>query len=140
MNNWFIVPDLDEFVYKVRAIVFNNFGNWNTTDDEPVDICDIQSSDQEEFDKLLSHNESLIIVKEFIKKERNKKTRKIRYVLSDKIFEDIVTKLNDRMVSNIMTSLVSKGLVESAFDDKINDFVFWVKNDNKDDFEKPETD
>ena len=140
MNNWFIVPDLDEFVYKVRTIVFNNFGNWNTDTEEIIDNIDVKPDDQEEFDKLLSHSESLVIVKEFIKKERHKKTKKIRYILNDKIFEDIVTKLNDRMVSNIMTSLVSKGLVESAFDDKINDFVFWVKDDNTENSEKPETD
>ena len=140
MTNWFIIPDLDEFVYKARAIVFNNFGNWNPDDDESVDISDIESDNQEEFDKLLSHNESLVIIKEHLKKERNKKTKKVRYILSDDIFEQIIIRLNDRMVSNIMTGLVSKGLVESAFDEKINDFVFWVKDENKTDYEKPETD
>jgi hypothetical protein len=140
MNNWFVVPNLDEFVYKARAIVFNNFGNWNPEDTEPVDISDVSEKDQEEFDKLLSHNESLVIIKEFIRKEKNKRTKKIRYVLSDEIFENIITKLNDRMVSNIMAGLVSKGLVESAFDETVNDFVFWVKDEHKTDFEKPETD
>lgn len=137
---WFVVPDLDEFVYKARAIVFNNFGNWDQDSDEPVDISDVTSKDQEEFDKLLSHNESLVIVKEHLKKEKNKKTKQIRYVLNDEIFADIVAKLNERMVSNIMSGLVNKGLVESAFDEKINDFVFWVKDEHKTDCEKPETD
>ena len=138
--SWFVIPDLDQFTYKTRAIVFNNFGNWNKDSDDPVDISDIESKDQEEFDQLLSHSESLVIIKEHIKKERNKRNKEIRYLLSDKIFADIVSKLNERMVSNIMSGLVNKGLVESAFDEKINDFVFWVKDENKTDCEKPETD
>ena len=55
------------------------------------------------------------------------------------MFADIVHKLNDRMVSNIISGLVQKGLVETAFDNEVNDFVFWVKNDENEK-EKPETD
>ena len=62
-------------------------------------------------------------------------------MLNDKIFTDIVSRLNDRMVSNIIVGLVQKGLVETAFDDESNDFVFWVKeNENNDTEEAPETD
>jgi hypothetical protein len=43
------------------------------------------------------------------------------------------------MVSNIISGLVQKGLVETAFDEEANDFVFWVKNDQEEK-EKPETD
>jgi hypothetical protein len=35
---------------------------------------------------------------------------------------------------------VQKGLVESAFDDKANDFVFWIKDKDENQEEKPETD
>jgi hypothetical protein len=35
------------------------------------------------------------------------------------------------MISNLLNTLVNKGLVETAFDEKSNDFVFWVKNENK---------
>jgi hypothetical protein len=41
------------------------------------------------------------------------------------------------MVSNIISGLVQKGLVETAFDEEANDFVFWVKKNEE---EKPETD
>jgi len=43
--------------------------------------------------------------------------------------------MNGRLVSNMLTSLVSKGLIESAYDEQINDFVFWIKDN-----ESPETD
>jgi len=41
------------------------------------------------------------------------------------------------MVSNIINSLVKKGLIETAFDSEKNDFIFWVKDNEQD---KPETD
>jgi predicted transcriptional regulator len=99
----------------------------------------VAQNEKAEFDKVLSHQESLVIVKENLKRERNKITKKIRYILNDDIFAEIVYKLNDRMVSNIISGLVQKGLVETAFDEEANDFVFWVKNDQEEK-EKPETD
>lgn len=138
-ETWYIVPDLDNFTDKARAIVYNNFGVWNNPDNLDILIDDVVENEQEEFDKVLSHQESLVIVTELIKKQKNRKTKEIRYAINDNIFADIVHRLNDRMVSNIINSLVQKGLVETAFDDESNDFIFWVKNDENEK-EKPETD
>jgi hypothetical protein len=138
-SEWFIVPDLSEFTDKARSIVYNNFGVWNNKTDMDILIDDVAQNEKAEFDKVLSHQESLVIVKENLKRERNKITKKIRYILNDDIFAEIVYKLNDRMVSNIISGLVQKGLVETAFDEEANDFVFWVKNDQEEK-EKPETD
>jgi len=139
-DTWYVVPDLDKFTDKARAIVYNNFGVWKNKDTLDTMIDEVKKDEQEEFDKLLSHQESLLIVKELVKKQKNIKTKKIRYAINDSIFADIVYRLNDRMVSNIVTSLVQKGLVESAYDSEANDFVFWIKDENKNDKEKPETD
>jgi hypothetical protein len=38
------------------------------------------------------------------------------------------------MVSNILNSLVNKGVLDSAYDDEQNDFIFWVKEEKQ----KPE--
>jgi hypothetical protein len=103
-------------------------------------IDDVVENEKEEFDKILSHKESFIIVQELVKKQKNKKTKQIRYTLNDEIFAEIVHNLNNRMVSNIINGLVQKGLIESAFDDEANDFVFWVKDKNDHEKEKPETD
>lgn len=134
---WFVIQDLSEFTDKVRAIVYNNFGVWQDETDIDIMIDDVAENEREEFDKILSHRESLVIIKENIKKQRNKTTKTVRYVLNDEMFAEIVHKLNDRMVSNIINRLVKKGLIETAFDNESNDFIFWVK-DNED--EKPETD
>lgn len=139
-SEWFIISDLSDFTNKARAIVYNNFGTWQDGSDLDILIDDVKDEEKEEFDKMLSHQESLVIVKENVKVQKNKRTKKIRYILDDIIFADIVHKLNDRMVSNIISNLVQKGLVETAFDNEANDFVFWVKEDDKNDQEKPETD
>jgi hypothetical protein len=140
MEDFFIIKDLDDFTSKVRAIVYNNFGDWEGKEQEDL-IEIVREEEKEDFDKVLSPQESLIIVKNLVRKQTNKKTNKSRYILNDKIFAKIIQDLNSRMVSNILNSLVQKGLVESAFDENSNDFIFWVKdNENKENFEKPETD
>lgn len=140
-SEWFIIQDLEDFTHKARSIVYNNFGTWDSKNDVDILIDEVKESEQAEFDKMLSHQESMVIVKENVKKQRSKKTGKVRFILNDTIFSEIVCKLNDRMVSNILGGLVSKGLVETAFDDETNDFVFWVKdNEDKNEIEKPETD
>ena len=138
-EKWYVVPDLDNFTDKARAIVYNNFGVCINPDNLDILIDDVVENEQEEFDKVLSHQESLVIVKELVKKQKNRKTKEIRYTINDNIFADIVHRLNDRMVSNIITGLVDKGLLETAFDNESNDFIFWIKNDENEK-EKPETD
>lgn len=140
MTDWFIIKDITDFTDKARAIVFNNFGKWSETESNEFIIDNVEKTDEEELNQVLSHQESLAIVKQFIKKQKNSRTKKIRYVLNDTIFAEIVHSLNNRMVSNILNNLVQKGLVESAFDNESNDFVFWIKENEKDQDEKPETD
>ena len=134
-DEWFVVGDLDGLINSTRALVFNNFGK-NSDATDPMSMT-IDKVDQKELDSLLSFDESKVIIKSLLKKQQNKTKKKMRYVLNDNIFLDIVSALNDRMVSNVLGSLVKKGLVESAYDSESNDFVFWIKDENK---EKPETD
>lgn len=136
MSEWFIVKDVDALVESARALVYNNFGTWETSeDDTPVDEMLIKPEEKEEFDKLLSPEESKVIVTQILKKQKHKTTQKLRYLVSDDLFISIIQILNDRMVSNTLANLVSKGLVESAYDSELDDFIFWVKDE-----EKPETD
>lgn len=139
-DNWYVINNLIDFTDKARAIVYNNFGVWQNKDEFDILIDDVVDNDKEQFDKILSHQESLVIIKQIIKKERNKKTRNIRYTINDKLFADIIYELNDRMVSNIVMGLVQKGVVETAFDNETNDFVFWIKDKDENEKEKPETD
>ena len=135
-EEWFAVKDFDGLVTSARTLVYNNFGKWDQDEDTIVESMIDKPEDEEEFNQLLTHEESAVIVASLLKKQRNKKTQEIRYLISDERFYDILQQLNDRLVSNTLNSLVNKGFVESAYDEKIDDFVFWVSDDK----EKPETD
>lgn len=138
-DEWFIVKDIDGLINSSRALVFNSFG---TTKDK-ADIVDMQISnkDKKELEDVLSFNESKIIILSLLKKQINKKTKDKRYMVNDRLFMSIIQSLNDRMTSNILNSLVNKGLVDTAYDPDANDFVFWIKNnENEEEIQKPETD
>jgi len=137
-SNSFIIKDMIGFIESTRALVFNSFGKTEKDIKDDINL-NIDPIEKDEIDKVLSFDESEIICKEFLKKQINKKTKSIRYILTDDIFLSIVESLNDRMVSNVLNSLVNKGLVETAYDSESNDFVFWVKDKNEND-QKPETD
>jgi hypothetical protein len=135
-EEWFIINDIDDLTNSVRALVFNNFGKNDEPEVQEKEdslvnnlVFEVDPKDQQELDKALSYSESLIIVKQHIKKQIHKKTDKIRYIMSHSMFLSIIESLNGRMVSNILNGLVNKDLIETAFDDESNDFVFWVKND-----------
>lgn len=138
MDEWYVISNIEDFINKTRAIIYNNFGNWKSEEKISNEDLIVSEKDKEEFDKILSYQESLVIIKALLKKQKNVKTKKIRYVLNDSIFVNIVKNLNDRIVSNIVNSLVQKGVVESAFDNETNDFVFWIKDEDKN--KKPKTD
>lgn len=135
-GEWFAVADIDGLVTSARTLVYNNFGKWDQDEDTIVESMIEKPEDEEEFDQLLTQEESAVIVISLLKKQKHKKTKEIRYLISDETFYEILQQLNDRLVSNTLNSLVNKGFVESAYDEKIDDFVFWVSNDK----EKPETD
>lgn len=129
MNEWFVIKNIEEFTNKARAIVYNSFCRWENESYVDDIIDSVKHSEQSDLDKVLSHQESLVIIKQIIKKQKNKTTSKIRYILNETLFAKIVEELNTRMVSNILNELVKKGLIESAYDTESNDFVFWVKDD-----------
>lgn len=140
-DEWFIVRDIDGFINSSRALVFNSFGkkDQNNNDIDPLDL-QIDKTHQEELDQVLSFDEAKVIITSLIKKQKHKTTiNKTRYLLNDNLFIKIIQSLNDRMISNLLNSLVNKGLVDTAYDAEANDFVFWVK-DSENKNQQPETD
>jgi hypothetical protein len=133
----YIIDDIEEFTKSARKLVFNGFGKSIEHDPDEFTklITEISPEELEEMNQILTQQESLIIVKNIAKEQRNKFTNKSRYIINEKLFSEIIEAMNGRLVSNMLTSLVSKGLIESAYDEQINDFVFWIKDD-----ESPETD
>jgi hypothetical protein len=132
MSNKYEIKDIEEFTQSARRLVFAGFGkSVEETKDEFTNMLQQLSKEEEqEMDNVLSQKESILIVESFAEKQTNKKTKRQRFLVNEKIFTAILEALNSRLVSNILSNLVHKGLIESAYDEKLNDFVFWVKEDD----------
>lgn len=126
--NWFIIKDFQKFINDTRAFVFTNFAS-NKDSEEYRFSEQLSMLEKEELDKVLTFSETENIAKGFLRKQSNNKTKEIRYLMSEDNFLKIVESLNTRMVSNLIRELVKKGLLETAFDTEVNDFVFWAKED-----------
>lgn len=141
----YIIDDLEEFTQSARKLVYNGFGKGAVEDPDEFTqlINNISDEDLNELNQILSQNEALLIVKNIAKEQKHKYKKTSRYIIDEKIFSQIIEAMNARLVSNILNSLVSKGLVESAYDPELNDFVFWSVDDdknNENENENPETD
>jgi|688.fasta_scaffold493844_2 hypothetical protein len=144
-KEWYIIKDLKKFTNSIRSLVYSGFGK--AISDYPDDFTEMLSNIddpvfEKELDEFLSYNESILLINESVRKQTNKKTGSERYLITDELFNHIIETLNARLVANILSSLVKKGLLESAFDSTENDFIFWVKEEptNEDNKEKPKTD
>lgn len=138
------ISNVDKLVNFSRRLVYYNF------DDESEKLSDadffekvqkIKQEDMPELDKYLPFNEAKNIMKSLLIKRRHKKTKVPKLFMKESDYDEVLIQMNKRMVSNIVLGLVKKGLVDSAFDDTKNDFIFWVK-DKYDEYdnERPETD
>lgn len=135
------IKDLEEFTESARRVVYSGFGKSveQTKDDFTDMLEELSGEEEQEMNQVLTQQESILIVQSLIKTQTHKKTKQVRYVINEKIFGDILEALNARLVSNILSSLIKRGLIESAYDDKLNDFVFWVKEDENKKNKKPKT-
>lgn len=125
-EEWYEITDIDKFVEATRVLVYNSFGKRDYSFDEfAMSIEYLNKENQQELNKTLSQQESLLIVEQLAKK------RKRVYCINDKIYSQIVESLSERFVGNMISDLSSRGLLESAFDDEVNDFVFWVPDTKK---------
>ena len=138
----FIVDDLNKLVEATRVLVFDNFGKTNEEGEDDLSflITDLGPDELDELNNVLTQEECLIIAQNFVKPQVNRRTKKIRYIMTNTKFMEMVESFNARMISNLLNSLVNKGVLETAYDEKCNDFIFWVKNENETDNQKPETD
>jgi hypothetical protein len=135
MNQHYTITNLEKFVESTRVLVFDAFGK---TDDHnlselTLNLTELKPEEQVEIDSVLSQQEGLIIAKDFIReKTRNKKTI---YIISEKKYMAMIESFNERLVSNMLKNLTESGLLESAYDSELNDFIFWIKEqpyENKD--------
>lgn len=129
-DGWMEIINLDKLADFSRRIIYHNFDESNDqySDKEFLEIVTqmkLNAENYEELEELLPIKETTNILKSFcILKNRKKRTV---YIIKEDDYDEFLVQLGQRMISNIILGLVKKGLVESAFDDEKNDFVFWVK-------------
>lgn len=130
-DEWLEISNVKKFTNYIRTMVFVNFVEDNPEED--INKCFEKLTDKEkkELDDVLKITECLLIVKDKAKRLRNKKTKEVKYLINNTMFSQIIEEINQRLVSNIIHTLVSKGLLETAFDSEKNDFVFWPKEQEK---------
>jgi len=57
-------------------------------------------------------------------------------IINSKIYEDTINDLAQMMQGKMLAKLAAEGYLESAWDDELNDMVFWLAEEEKD---SPET-
>tara|TARA_Y100000385_G_scaffold154814_1_gene160507 strand:+ start:541 stop:945 length:405 start_codon:yes stop_codon:yes gene_type:complete len=125
-EEWYEITDLKLFVESSRVLVYSLFGS---VSDDPykVSIDELNTEEQKEIDTLLTYSECMDIIKPVLKES----SADNEYKISSDEYLDFVESINLRLISNILKSLVNKGLLETGFDDSINDFIFWIPDENK---------
>ena len=131
MNNEYIITDIDKFIDATRVLVYGLLGNKEAHVDSDINMDYQQLSDLEktEIDSCLSLQECKVIAQDFLHIKRYKKKRE-QTIISDKQYMLLIEAINSRLVSNMLSKMVNNNLLESAFDEEANDFIFWVKDED----------
>jgi hypothetical protein len=141
-KEWFQVINLDKFIESTRVLIFNSFGKNNEKQQDELSFIleDLPKAEIEELNTVLTQEECMIMSKEFLKERKNNKTKQTTFLITNQKYLEMVESFNSRMISNMLNNLVNKGLLETAYDSESNDFVFWIKDNDKNQNEKSETD
>ena len=133
-DEWMEVVNIDKLTDFTRRVIFHNFNTDNNhlSDDDFFDKVKNMPSleDSKEMDQLLPFEEVRLILQGFVKKRKNRKTHVVKMFMKEKDYDKILEEFNQRMISNIVQGMVSKGILDMAFDNEKNDFVFWIKKED----------
>lgn len=138
-DDWLEIVSIKKIIDFSRKLVYYNFDETTEGMDDATFLEKIDNIGQDtepEMDLLLPYDECKNIFKPMIFTEEN------RMYVKDDDYDDFLVQLNQRMVSNIVHGLVKRGVLNTAFDDEKNDFIFWVKKEYEldEEDESPETD
>lgn len=126
-HQWYNITDIDLFIEATRVLVYTAFGDSKTNIEQiALSINDLTEAEKQEIEYCLSSQETLAIAKEYLKKTNKNKL----YKISDKAYMNMLDSLHTRLVSNLLHKLSNDGILDSAFDEELNDFVFWTKDED----------
>jgi hypothetical protein len=122
----YVIKDLDQFAVYIRKISLHKFSETNKVVDDEFSSSFLKEKEN------IKNDDEIISIKEVeniifsLARENNEE----ELLLNDKILHNIIEAINERIVTNLLNILANKDIVESAFDEKVNDFVFWIKEEN----------
>jgi len=132
-EKWFEVKitDIDK-LESTRVLVFDAFGKneKSNADELTLMMNQLKDHEKEELETVLTQSEAMTIAQDFIKTKKNKRNESI-YIISEKKYMEMIESFNSRLVSNMLRNLTGMGILDSAYDSELNDFVFWVKEEEK---------
>ena len=123
----YIINDLNQFADYIRKISFEKFSKANDSVNDDFSVHLSQEKDSKKVDDIISTQEVEIIILSI-----TKKNKKGHFPINDKKLVKIIENINGRIVSNLLNSLVNKNIMETAYDEDINDFIFWLRGDKID--------
>lgn len=124
-QRWYEIADMEEFVSSLRIIILDSFYENEFKNDAISNFTNLIKTKKNDIEKNLTIQEAHSIIKPMLKKTAIKGVEE--YSISRKDFKKTLNDLNKRVVSNILVTLTSEGLIESGFDEEKNDFIFWTK-------------
>lgn len=124
-ENVYHITDLLEFLDASRVWLYTIFGGLNPSESMQIKYVDLEVEEKQEIDKVLNIKEVINIAQEYIKFNEHDGI----WLITEDRYEELLIELNARMTSNLLASMVSSGILESAYDSEINDFVFWRTNE-----------
>lgn len=124
-ENVYHITNLLEFLDASRVWLYTIFGGLNPSESMEIKYVDLEVEEKQEIDKVLNIKEVINIAQEYIKFNEHDGI----WLITEDKYEELLIELNARMTSNLLASMVSSGILESAYDSEINDFVFWRTNE-----------
>lgn len=122
---YYEIHNIKEFIEGSRVLIYNVFAekkvDWTSISFDKELLTD---EELEELNDCLTEKESYSIASQYIKKRRGK------FVITESKYIELLEALNARITTNLLRILSNKGLLESAFDSELNDFIFWPKENN----------
>lgn len=126
-EDYYLIKDLNSFVKETKKVAIENFKSFVKNEknhklvDEVTNKIIMQLSTKNKIeDNIVSDQECELIINPFLEKQNGK------FVISEGVYFEILKSIHTRIVSNTLNVLSSKGIIESAYDEELNDFVFWL--------------
>ena len=125
-QDWYEIIDFFGFTSSLREMIIEDF----YSEEEKFKknkFGGLFKEQKEQIEKRLSLQEAENIVSSFIKTKKDNFGND-SYTISKKSLAKALKELNTRITSIILKDLVSKGVVDTAYDNEKNDFIFWIKD------------